>query len=293
MEHGSTSETVENYLKAIYELEEETGRVGTKALAERLGVSSPSVTAMLKRLGEEEGGLVEYRRHRGVVLTTAGRARALETIRHHRLLETFLYEVLGFTWDEVHEEALAHEHEMDEKEVRGQQDPDGRQSESDNIGPNEAEMGDKELIRHKSAKGSAGLGIADAVGHIHLQQAGYGAGEHGEAGDPGENPVHGAVGDEHERPDEEEGVDNVGGVPHHKGENTGDDGARRAEKVGHFGHPVEGAAVEPLGREAVRYQGEEKEGGHAKEQDATDFAGAFLGYFPGGAHDQNRLLCSE
>lgn len=110
-----TSEAVENYLKAVYELEETRDRVATTALAEKLNVASPSVTAMLKRLSQQQPALVDYASHRGATLTEAGRTRALEIIRHHRLIETFLYEVLGYTWDEVHEDAERLEHYISER----------------------------------------------------------------------------------------------------------------------------------------------------------------------------------
>lgn len=109
------SESIENYLKAVYELEEGEGRVATTALAEKLNVASPSVTAMLKRLSQQAPALVNYTSHRGVTLTEAGRQRALKVIRHHRLIETFLYETLGYTWDEVHEEAERLEHYISER----------------------------------------------------------------------------------------------------------------------------------------------------------------------------------
>jgi DtxR family transcriptional regulator, Mn-dependent transcriptional regulator len=70
---------------------------------------------MLKRLSQQEPALVNYTSHRGVTLTLAGRQRALKVIRHHRLLETFLYETLGYTWDEVHEEAERLEHYISER----------------------------------------------------------------------------------------------------------------------------------------------------------------------------------
>lgn len=109
------SESVENYLKAIYELGDGARRVATTALAEKLHVASPSVTAMLKRLSQQEPALVDYAAHRGATLTEEGRQRALKVIRHHRLIETFLYEVLGYTWDEVHEEAERLEHYISER----------------------------------------------------------------------------------------------------------------------------------------------------------------------------------
>ncbi len=109
------SESVENYLKAIYELEEEGGRVNTSSLAERLAVSPPSVSAMLKRLSQETPPLVDHEPHRGVTLTPDGLRKALVTVRHHRLIETFLCQALGYTWDEVHEEAEQLEHHISER----------------------------------------------------------------------------------------------------------------------------------------------------------------------------------
>ncbi|MCA9425524.1 MAG: metal-dependent transcriptional regulator [Candidatus Omnitrophica bacterium] len=114
-ENPIPSESVENYLKAIYEIEEETGRVNTSSLAELLSVSAPSVTAMVKRLSQEDPPLVNHESHQGVTLTQHGRERALEIIRHHRLLETFLCTVLDYSWDEVHEEAERLEHYISEK----------------------------------------------------------------------------------------------------------------------------------------------------------------------------------
>jgi DtxR family Mn-dependent transcriptional regulator len=107
------SAAVEDYAKAIYELELREGRAQTNALAERIGVSAPSVSAMVKRLAE--AGLVSYSRYRGARLTEKGRRVALEVIRHHRLLELFLVEELGMSWDQVHAEADALEHVLSEQ----------------------------------------------------------------------------------------------------------------------------------------------------------------------------------
>ena len=109
------SDTVEDYLKAIYELEEKYGRAKTSALSERLGITPGSVTDMLKRLAGQTPRLVHYQSHQGVTLTALGRRRALAVIRRHRLLETFLHDVLGFTWDEVHDEAEELEHCLSER----------------------------------------------------------------------------------------------------------------------------------------------------------------------------------
>jgi DtxR family Mn-dependent transcriptional regulator len=109
--------SVQNYIKAIYELAEEHDleRVSTNVLAERLSVASPSVSAMVKRLNEDKPPLIHYESHRGVSLTPEGQRQALEIIRHHRLIETFLVKVLGYRWDEVHEEAERLEHYISEK----------------------------------------------------------------------------------------------------------------------------------------------------------------------------------
>lgn len=102
--------SVEDYLKAVYHLSEESGRATTTALATRLGVSPASVTGMLRKLSGRKPSLVVYRKHRGAQLTDEGNRRALAIVRRHRLLELFLQVVLGYTWDEVHDEAERLEH---------------------------------------------------------------------------------------------------------------------------------------------------------------------------------------
>lgn len=103
---------IEDYLKATYEVARSEGRVSTSALAERLAVSSASVTGMIKKLAEMK--LVAYERYHGVSLTTTGRRIAIEVIRHHRLVETYLHDALGVPWDEVHAEAEKWEHVLSE-----------------------------------------------------------------------------------------------------------------------------------------------------------------------------------
>lgn len=111
-----SSEAVDDYLKAILELGGEDGsRVTTNALAERLGVRTPSVTGMLQKLAAQRPSLVLYEKHHGVRLTAAGKRRAWELVRHHRLLELFLHDVLKYSWDEVHEEAERLEHFISER----------------------------------------------------------------------------------------------------------------------------------------------------------------------------------
>ena len=110
------SESVDNYLKAILILGgPEENRVASNALARRLAVAPASVTNMLQKLAAGSPPLVEYERHRGVLLSSAGRKRAVEVVRHHRLIETFLYEVLDYPIDEVHEEAERLEHFISER----------------------------------------------------------------------------------------------------------------------------------------------------------------------------------
>lgn len=108
------SEAVEDYAKAIYALQRRSPERGasTNDLAERLGVTPGSVSAMVKRLAAD--GLVEHRPYHGVSLTPAGERVALEVMRHHRLLELYLAEHLGVPWDRVHEEAEALEHVISE-----------------------------------------------------------------------------------------------------------------------------------------------------------------------------------
>ena len=107
------SDAIEDYTKAIYALQGKTdGAVSTNALAERLGVTPASASAMVKKLAVR--GLVEHERYRGVELTPAGRRIALEVLRHHRLLELYLAEHLDVPWDRVHEEAEALEHVLSE-----------------------------------------------------------------------------------------------------------------------------------------------------------------------------------
>ena len=103
----------EDYLKALYLLGGNDRPVPTRDLAQRLGISSPSVSEMVTRLSGQ--GLVEHDRYRGQQLTREGRKVALELVRHHRLLEMFLVQVLGYRWDEVHDEAERLEHVISER----------------------------------------------------------------------------------------------------------------------------------------------------------------------------------
>ena len=113
MKSSDLSESLQDYLKEIFKLEDERGRASTSAIAKRLGVAPSSVTAGLKRLTAL--GLVRHERYRGAVLTPAGKKAAIEIIRHHRLLESYLVETLGLGIDEVHAEADRLEHALSEE----------------------------------------------------------------------------------------------------------------------------------------------------------------------------------
>ncbi len=107
------SPQVEDYLKSIYKLQETGGRVSTSSLSERLNVSAPSVTEMIKKLADD--GVLTYAPYKGVELTAEGRKQALKILRRHRLWEAFLVEVLKYPWHEIHEEADRLEHFTSEK----------------------------------------------------------------------------------------------------------------------------------------------------------------------------------
>lgn len=112
------SPAIQDYVKAVYALQGHEGPRGggtasTSAIAQRLAVSAASATNMLKKL--EGMGLVDYQPYRGASLTESGRKIALEVIRHHRLLETYLAEALGVPWDQVHAEAEVLEHALSEE----------------------------------------------------------------------------------------------------------------------------------------------------------------------------------
>lgn len=107
------TEAVEDFLKVTYLLQRQYDPVPTSALASELGIKPPSVTEMAKKLAEN--GLLEYEKYKGIRLTEPGRRIALEVVRHHRLLEMFLTQALGYSWDEVHEEADRLEHVISEQ----------------------------------------------------------------------------------------------------------------------------------------------------------------------------------
>jgi len=104
---------VEDYLKAIYELERVGEPAATNDIADRLAISPASVSGMVRRLADQ--GLITHEPYRGVRLTEDGRAAALRTLRRHRILECYLTEVLGYPWDGVHHEAERLEHAASEE----------------------------------------------------------------------------------------------------------------------------------------------------------------------------------
>ncbi len=106
------SRAVEDYLRAIYKLEERGQKISTSALADVLNVAPASVTKMLKRLATMN--FVEHEPYYGVGFTPGGKKIALEIVRHHRLIELFLAEIVGVPWDRVHEEAHQLEHALSE-----------------------------------------------------------------------------------------------------------------------------------------------------------------------------------
>ena len=108
------SAKMEDYLKAIYRLEQDDGPpVATSTIADMLDVTPPTATSMVEKLADRD--LVDREKYKGVSLTAEGQTVALEVIRHHRLLETFLSEELGYDWAEVHEEAEILEHHISEE----------------------------------------------------------------------------------------------------------------------------------------------------------------------------------
>lgn len=107
------SQSIQDYLKAIYKIECEKGNASTSDLSKLLSVSNASVTGMLKKLNQI--GLIEYNSYKGAKLTHSGKKIALEIIRHHRLLELYLKEILGYPLNKVHNEACKLEHHISEE----------------------------------------------------------------------------------------------------------------------------------------------------------------------------------
>jgi DtxR family transcriptional regulator, Mn-dependent transcriptional regulator len=143
------TEAVEDYAKALHALAQRCeGPVSTSALAQRLGVSAGSVTSMLKRMNEM--GLVSHEPYRGALLTKRDELVALEVIRHHRLLESYLADVLGMPWDRVHDEAEVLEHyiseELEERIAQALGDP-RHDPHGDPIPTAALDMADDETVR--------------------------------------------------------------------------------------------------------------------------------------------------
>lgn len=113
-ESQPSSESTDDYLKVIYEIGQDERKASTTEIARKLGVAAASVTGMLQKLATQSPALVLYQKHRGAELTAEGQRRAVEVIRHHRLLECFLHDALGYEWHEVHQEAERLEHFISE-----------------------------------------------------------------------------------------------------------------------------------------------------------------------------------
>ena len=109
-DHDNLTHAVEDYLKTIYDLTHDGERASTNQIAERMGVTAASASGMVQKLAATTPPLLEYEKHHGVTLTVDGEKIALEIIRYHRLLELFLQETLGFSWDQVRAEADRLEH---------------------------------------------------------------------------------------------------------------------------------------------------------------------------------------
>jgi DtxR family Mn-dependent transcriptional regulator len=142
------SPKMEDYLKTVYDLQRgDEGPVSTSSIAEALGVTSPTATSMMETLAER--GLVEREKYKGVTLTREGETVAIEVVRHHRLLETYLAEQLGYDWSEVHDEADRLEHHISEEFERRvadllgepEVDPHGDPIPNDALEPIEADRG--------------------------------------------------------------------------------------------------------------------------------------------------------
>lgn len=113
--HKNLTGSIQDYLKTIYILTADEREASTTSLAVHLGIAPASVTGMLQKLAALEPPLVLYQKHQGVHLTLEGERAALEVLRHHRLLEAYLVESLGYSWDAVHEEACKLEHVISEE----------------------------------------------------------------------------------------------------------------------------------------------------------------------------------
>jgi DtxR family Mn-dependent transcriptional regulator len=175
--------STEDYIKAVYKLERASQKVTTSALAAELGLADASITDMVKKLSDR--GLLNYTPYQGVGLTAKGRRMALQIIRRHRLWEMFLVKFLGFSWDQVHDEAERLEHvTSDELEQRLDKalgfpnadphgDPipgaDGRFEQTDYRALTEYDIGDVVRVLRVSDKDSEILQHASKLG-LHLNK---------------------------------------------------------------------------------------------------------------------------
>jgi len=114
MKQEPLTQSIQDYLKHIYNLSADGTPASTNDLAARLGIAPASVTGMIQRLANTQPPLIVYKKHQGVTLTARGKRAALEVIRHHRLLEAWLVQTLNYSWDEVHAEAECLEHVISE-----------------------------------------------------------------------------------------------------------------------------------------------------------------------------------
>ncbi|HET19059.1 MAG TPA: metal-dependent transcriptional regulator [Chromatiales bacterium] len=161
-----SSRALQDYLKAVYKLAGDTaGPVSTSALAERLKVAQPSVTGMVKKLAAE--GLMEHIPYQGVRLTAAGRRVAVETIRRHRIVEQFLVEVLGLSWDEVDAEAEVLEHSVSERVVNRMWEVLGRPESDPHGSPIPAPHADLRESRALCALADAPHGATLHIARLH------------------------------------------------------------------------------------------------------------------------------
>ena len=176
------SAKMEDYLKAVYEIKQREGEpVSTSSIAELLEVTPPTVTSMMEKLEERE--LIEREKYSGAHLTREGETVALEVLRHHRLLETYLAEQLGYDWTEVHEEADRLEHHISEEFERRvaellddpKLDPHGDPIPNDALEPisgtehatlHESEEGDKVVVRRVGDRDPSELSYLKDVGIV-------------------------------------------------------------------------------------------------------------------------------
>ncbi|MEO1750833.1 metal-dependent transcriptional regulator [Thiofaba sp. EF100] len=161
-----SSRALQDYLKAIYKLAGDTAEpVSTSALAERLKVAQPSVSGMVKKLAAE--GLIEHIPYQGVRLTATGRRVAVETIRRHRIVEQFLVQVLGLSWDEVDAEAEVLEHSVSERVVNRMWEVLGRPASDPHGSPIPPPHEDLHELRVLCALVDAPLGLCLRVARLH------------------------------------------------------------------------------------------------------------------------------